>query len=85
MAAGAVGKSATLEIAEDGTASLEVELKALTMGSITSSASNLKVYQGNDITSETKDVNVEQTDDAGNPTKSSLQFQKRVKHQMVYM
>lgn len=69
MAAGAVGKSATLEIAEDGTASLEVELKALTMGSITSSASNLKVYQGNDITSETKDVNVEQTDDAGNPTK----------------
>ncbi len=69
IAAGAVGKSAILEIAEDGTASLEVELKALTMGSITSSASDLKIYQGNDIESETKDVNVEQTDDAGNPTK----------------
>ena len=69
MAAGAVGENATLEVAEDGTASLEVELKALTMGGITGAAKDLKVYQGNDTKSETKDVGVEETDEAGNPTK----------------
>ena len=69
MAAGAVGKNATLEVAEDGTASLEVELKALNLYGMTGAAKDLKVYQGNDIKSETKDVTVEETDEAGNPTK----------------
>lgn len=69
MAAGAVDENATLEVAQDGTASLEVELKALSMGSVTGAAKDLKVYQGNDTESETKDVNVEETDASGNPTK----------------
>lgn len=69
MAAGAVGENATLEVAQDGTASLEVELKALSMGGVTGAAKDLKVYQGNDTESETKDVNVEETDASGNPTK----------------
>lgn len=45
MAAGAVGKNATLEVAEDGTASLEVELKALNLYGMTGAAKDLKVYQ----------------------------------------
>ena len=69
MAAGAVGENATLEVAEDGTASLEVELKALNLYGMTGAAKDLKVYQGNDTKSETKDVTVEKTDEAGNPTK----------------
>lgn len=36
---------------------------------MTGAAKDLKVYQGNDIKSETKDVTVEETDEAGNPTK----------------
>ena len=58
MAAGAVGENATLEVAEDGTASLEVELKALNLYGMTGAAKDLKVYQGNDIKSETKDATV---------------------------
>ena len=69
IAAGAFGKNGTLVINEDGTASLEIELKSLSMGPITGTASDLKVYQGNDTKSEKSDVVVEKTDDAGNPTK----------------
>lgn len=69
MAAGAVGENATLEVAEDGTASLEVELKALNLYGMTGAAKDLKSLSGNDTKSETKDVTVEKTDEAGNPTK----------------
>ena len=79
MAAGAVGKNATLEVAEDGTASLEVELKALNLYGMTGAAKDLKVYQGNDIKSETKDVTVEETDEAGNPTKIKFTISESVK------
>ena len=46
---------------------------------MTGAAKDLKVYQGNDIKSETKDVTVEETDEAGNPTKIKFTISESVK------
>ncbi len=83
MAAGAVGENATLEVAEDGTASLEVELKALNLYGMTGAAKDLKVYQGNDIKSETKDVTVEGKMKLVIQQRSNLQFQRVRRQPMV--
>lgn len=60
-AAGCLGKYARLKILEDGSASVLLDLRSVTMGSLKDYAYNFKVYQGDSIKSETVDAEVVST------------------------
>ena len=60
-AAGCLGKYAQVEILEDGSVSVLLNLRSVTMGSLKDYAYNFKIYQENSVESETVDAEVVST------------------------
>ena len=61
MAASAFPSTVKLIINEDGTGTIEAEMKAVEKANLRDMAQNIKVYQGNNTSSETKDVTIMET------------------------
>jgi len=83
-AAAAIANEARLSVGSDGVATLTVETKPVTMGSLTGYASQYEVYQGATTASEAQPVTVleygtteegvQLVDSAGNPVPSKISF-----------
>lgn len=80
MAASAIGENGTLTVAQDGKATLEIELKEINKMGITGAASNIQIYQGNDTKSEKRLAEVlEEDQTTGNPTKIKFEIPESTK------
>ena len=72
MAASCINGNAVLNVANDGTKTITVNLKAVTVFGITAFSSDWKIYQGDSISSDTINAVVTETDSDGNTTQISF-------------